>query len=215
MIKGAIFDMDGTLLDSMHMWNDLSKYYLTYKGYEVKENLPKYTDGLNYYETLCGNIRKYIPTMSDEEIIKEAHKYIGHFYKYEVKPKEGAVEFLEKLYNMGVKMCLATATNYFILEPALKRLDMLKYFSKVFTTKEIGVGKEKPLIFDISLEHLGTNKEDTYIFEDALYAIKTAKNNGYKVCAIYDKNEKEQDEIKALSDIYVTDYEDFFKNCKD
>ena len=212
MIKGAIFDMDGTLLESMHMWNNLSKYYLTYKGYEVKENLPKYTNGLNYYETLCGNIRKYIKDMTDEEIIKEAHAYIGEFYKNQVMPKKGAVEFLEKLHSMGVKICMATATSYFLLEPALIRLDMLKYFSKIYTTREVGIGKESPLIFNKSLEHLGTNKEDTYIFEDALYAIKTAKDDGFKVCAIYDKNETEHNEIKALSDIYIEeDYEDFFK----
>ena len=212
MIEGAIFDMDGTLLESMHMWKDLSNLYLKHVGIEVTEPLPKYKDGLSYYGTLTSNIKRYLPDMSDDEIIKKCREYIGYFYRYEVQPKKGAVEFLKKLKAMGVKICMATATDRETLEPALKRLDMLQYFSEIFTCAHYGVGKDKPDIFEISLEHLGTKKENTYIFEDAVYAIRTAKKANFPVAAVYDVNEPAQEEIRALSDIYMTDYEEFFKH---
>lgn len=212
MIKGAIFDMDGTLLDSMYYWNNLAEIFVKSLGVEVKEPMPKYIEGKTYRETIVENVRKYFPDMSYEDIIEGCFEHIKVLYRTEIQPKKGAVEFLQKLQSMGVRICMATATDKEFLIPALERLDMMKYFERITTCSEVGIGKSDPLIFRDCLEFLGTEKEYTYIFEDALYAIKTAKADNFKVCGIYDENEKEQDEIKALSDIYVTDYEEFWEN---
>jgi HAD superfamily hydrolase (TIGR01509 family) len=111
---------------------------------------------------------------------------------------------LERLSRKGVKMCLATATDRESVEFVLKKLGIDKYFSKIFTSSEVGVGKREPLIYELALEYLGTPKDETYVFEDAYYAMKTAHNAGFKVAGVYDVNVTQTvDEIKSLCDCYI------------
>ena len=101
-------------------------------------------------------------------------------------------------------MCLATATDRATLEKILKRLNIEKYFSKIFTSGEVGVGKQEPLIYNLALEYLGTPKDSTYVFEDAIYAMRTAYTNGFNVVGVYDKNVyATEDEVKSLCHIYL------------
>jgi beta-phosphoglucomutase-like phosphatase (HAD superfamily) len=101
-------------------------------------------------------------------------------------------------------MCLATATERATVEPVLKKLGIDKYFSRIFTSGEVGVGKREPRIYEVALEYLGTDKETTYVFEDAAYALRTAYTNGFKVVGVYDKNVyATEDEIKSLCHVYL------------
>ena len=125
-------------------------------------------------------------------------------YQNYVVVKDGAREMLDKLYNNGVKMCLATATDRSLVVEILKRLDIEKYFSRIFTTREVGKGKAFPLIYEVALEYLGTPKDETFIFEDAFYAIKTAHDNNFKVVGVYDKNAfVPKETMIALCDYYI------------
>ena len=129
---------------------------------------------------------------------------MGEKYDTVVNVKDGAREMLEELYERGVKMCLATATDREQVEAILKRLGIEKYFSRIFTTSEVGVGKSSPRIYEIALEYLGTPKDETYVFEDAYYALKTAYENGFRTVGVYDKNVfVSEDEIRALSHYYI------------
>ncbi|MBQ7353719.1 MAG: HAD-IA family hydrolase [Clostridia bacterium] len=203
-ITGAIFDMDGTLLNSMDYWGTVGEDFLR------RNNLiSKAGDNRRFLEWGMREFYKYIVkefgvTKSYDEVHKEIYSIMDEHYRHNVALKDGAYEMLEKLYNAGVKMCLATATDRNTVMIVLKRLQLEKYFSKIFTSGEVGVGKAQPKIYELALEHLGTDKESTYVFEDAYYAINTAHNAGFNVVGIYDKNVfATKDEVKALCDIYL------------
>lgn len=203
-IKGAIFDMDGTLLNSMDYWGTVASDFLTRNGYDAtsKDNRRFLEQGMRefyaYATSVLGMKKSY------DEVHDEIYNLIREKYETVVKPKDGAIEMLDALLEKGVKMCLATATDRETVEIVLKRLNMEKYFSKIFTVKEVGIGKSQPKIYEIALEYLDTPKDETYVFEDAYYAINTAHANGFLVVGIYDKNVfVSKEEIKELCDYYI------------
>lgn len=106
-------------------------------------------------------------------------------------------------------MCVATVTDRATSEDVLSRLNVREYFSEIFTCNQVGFGKESPEIYRQALEHLKTEKSETVVFEDALYAMKTAKKDGFKLAAVYDEHEQEQEEVKEISDYYITDFDSF------
>ena len=187
-ITGAIFDMDGTLLNSMDYWGMVADEYLNTVGIIPKESTCKrfLEDGMKNWYEYCQ--REYNLT-ADYDMAKQGiYELINVKYDTVVKMKDGVRELLDSLYNKGVKMCLATATDRGSVERILKRLDMEKYFSRILTSGEVGKGKREPLIYQLALDYLGTDKETTYVFEDAYYAINTASKAGFNVIGIYDKN---------------------------
>ena len=207
MIKGAIFDLDGTLLDSMSIWDTVGEDYLRSLGIEPRENLAEVfktftlEESAEYYRTHYG------VSLSVKEIAKGVTRMIEDFYRNTVTLKNGVAEFLEKLSCDGVKMCIATVTDKYLVEAALKRLKIRDYFSEIFTTSAVGCGKNKPTIYRTALDHLGTPKSETVVFEDTLHALMTAKNDGFPVAAVYDEHESRQTEMKANGDYYITNYE--------
>lgn len=208
MIKGAIFDLDGTLLDSMHIWNNMGERYLRSIGYEPRENLNDTFRTLSLYQAACYYISEYGVDLSVDEIMNGINNMIEKYYRNEAVLKAGAAEFLKKLNDNGVKMCIATATDKYLVEAALKHCGISEYFSDIFTCTSVGHGKDEPVIYREALKHLDTDKSETVIFEDSFYALRTAKKDGFITAAIFDLYEKNQSELKALADFYITDYSD-------
>lgn len=206
MIEGAIFDLDGTLLDSMHIWNNMGENYLRSIGYEPKENLNETFLTMSLKEAAEYYISEYGVTLTVDEIMAGVNEMTARYYRNEAAVKPGVPEFLERLKKSGVKMCVATATERPYVEAALNRCGIAGYFSEIFTCTEIGYGKNVPVIFREALGFLGTKKEKTVIFEDALYAIKTAKKDGFKVAAIWDRHQKHPDVAADLSDVSIKDF---------
>lgn len=203
-ITGAIFDLDGTLLNSMDYWASVADEYLNELGIIPAESTCRLflEDGMKSWYEYCQ--REYSLTAPYEEAKRGIYKLMNAKYETAITAKSGAPELLERLHNNGVKMCLATATDRETVEKILKKLSLDKYFLRIFTTGEVGVGKRQPLIYEIALDFLGTDKETTYIFEDAVYAMKTAYTNGFKVVGVYDKNVyATEDEVKSLCHIYL------------
>ena len=206
-ISGAIFDMDGTLTDSMFIWEDLGKRYLISCGVTPSENLREEIKKLTVFETAEYFRERYGLKKTNEEIYAGVDALLWPMYRDEVSPKEGVQLVLETLKEHGIPMVVATATDRHIVEMVLEKNGLLGYFSEIFTTGAVGAGKEDPLIFKMALQSLGTPKAETIVFEDTLYAIKTAKQAGFLIAGVYDDSQDSlQDEIKALSDFYITDY---------
>ena len=207
MIKGAIFDLDGTLLDSMFIWDNVGAEYLRSLGIEPRENLAEtfktftLEESAEYYRT------NYGVTLSVGQIVNGVNQMIEDFYRNTVPLKNGAAEFLAGLSKAGVRMCVATVTDRYLAEAALSRLQVSRYFGEIFTTADIGCGKNDPTIYRTALGYLGTEKSETLVFEDALHALMTAKNDGFPVAAVYDEHESRQTEMKANGDYYITNYE--------
>ena len=215
MIKGAIFDLDGTLIDSMSIWDTIGEDYLRSLGIEPRENLAEtfktftLEESAEYYRTHYG------VTLSVEEIVNGVNLMIEDFYRNTVLLKEGVAEFLARLSNDGVKMCIATVTDKYLVEAALIRLNVRQYFGEIFTTAEVGCGKNDPKIYRTALAYLGTEKQETLVFEDVLHALMTAKNDGFSVAAVYDEHESRQNEMRLVADYYTLNFQKFLKVFED
>lgn len=211
-IKGAIFDVDGTLLDSMFTWRHRGELYLESLGIKPREGLHIDVRQLGFIKSADMIKEEYNLSSSSDEIRNEMMKIVNNYYQTCPQVKEGTIEFLEELKKNGVKMCIATATDRHMVEPGLINAGIRDYFDEIFTCGGLKTNKTKPYIFEKALEFLGTSKEDTVIFEDALYAVKTAKEAGFFVTGIYDEQEPEQEEFQALCDVFVYNLKDSLKN---
>ena len=205
-ITGAIFDFDGTLFDSMHVWRGVRVNFFKKLGLEFTKEDEEAFKGLFLRESFTLAIKRFGLDYTYEELLDMLFAYIKSRYLEETEPKNDIIEFLEKLKSMGVKMGIATATGESALEAVLEKYDMLHYFSAIYSTYTVGASKTEPKVYDVVLGELGTDKNTTWVFEDAVYAAKTAKGNGYNVVGIYDKSEPAQDELKSIVDIYIHNY---------
>ena len=205
-ITGAIFDFDGTLFDSMHVWKGIKYNFFESIGIKLTKEDEEAFKGLFLRELFYLAIERFNLKYTYEELLSMLFEYIKGRYLNETEPKNDIVEFLDKLKSKGVKMGIATATGETALVAVLEKYGMLHYFSPIYSTYTVGASKTEPKVYDVVLNELGTEKETTWVFEDALYAAKTAKANGYNVVGIYDKSEPLQDELKEIVDIYIHDY---------
>lgn len=206
--KHAIFDLDGTLLDSMPVWDTLAARYLRLKGKEPKAGLRAALSVMDMTGSAQFLIREYGLSGSVQTVIDEMNALGYQAYAEEVQPKPCAAEFLKLLRDHGVTMCIATATDRPLVEAALRRLNLLTYFERIFTCTEVGIGKSRPDIYDAARTALGGTKADTLIFEDALHAIETAKAAGYRVAAVPDASAlKDRERIHTLADCWLDGYE--------
>ena len=202
-IRGAIFDVDGTLLDSMFIWDTIGETYLRSIGYEPRENLNEVFKNMSLLQAARYYQTEYGVTLCVDEIMNGVNAMLERYYRFEAPLKKGVIELLEQFRESGVKLCIATATDRFLVEAALARCGILSCFGEIFTCNGVGHGKDEPYIFEAALRFLGTEKSETVVFDDALYAIRTAKAAGFPVAAVYDSHEKAQDQLRALADVYL------------
>jgi len=202
-IRGGIFDMDGTLLASMHVWDTAGGDYLLQRGVTPPPDLRETTRSMSLKQAARYFKEEFGLPESEEAILAGVDAIVAVAYHTHIQPKPGTAEFLEFLHTKGVKMCIASATNRPMVEDVLGRTGLAPYFGRIFTCGEVGAGKNKPLIFEKALAFLGTEKEETWIFEDALYAVRTAKNAGFHVAGVQDDFEPETAEVRRLCDLYA------------
>ncbi len=208
MLKGVIFDFDGTLFDSMFIWDNAGETYLRSIGKEPHEDLQKVLKPMSLLQS-AGYIKEHydIP-LSIEEIVDEINRTVEDFYFHTVEPKPGVIAFLTELDRKSTKMCIATATDRYQVEAALTRCGMRHFFSEIFTCTKVGSGKDSPLIFRAAMEHLKTDRSNMVVVEDAWHAIQTAKDDGFMVAAVYDAHESRQSDVCETADVYLPDYSD-------
>lgn len=218
MIKGAIFDLDGVILDSMSIWDKAGEMFLHGLGIEAEPGLTKDTFSMSMTEGAEFIKDRYRLNMDVEAIIAGINHTIEDSYLYHIQLKKGVEPFLKGMRQAGIRMVAATSCDRQVFENALTRLKVINYFEKIFTCTEIGVSKEKPDIYLAAAEHLGTSPKDTWVFEDALYGIQTAKDAGFRTVGIFDAaNMENLAEIKKTSDIYLEKLDhidDFLKKTR-
>lgn len=203
----AIFDMDGTLLDSMPYWKDLGRQYLLRRRLPVPENLRERLAVMTMEESAAYFREELGAKETVGEIIETINGMIRENYRDVIPLKPGVIEFLNRLKRAGIRMCIATATYAEVARPALERLGILPFMEFVMDCKEAGAGKTSPAVYDLAAERLGGNRSDTIVFEDAAYAIRTAHEAGYFVAAVADPLEAEAEGwIRTAADLYIEDY---------
>lgn len=210
-IKGAIFDMDGTLINSLICWKDIwaamADKYLDgeegFPGEEIDKKLRTMTllEGMEMIHSVRG-IGK-----DGQELWEFCNALIADFYRNKVEMKLGAMEFLKYLHEGGVKMCIASASALDMVEIAAERCELGKYIPKLLSSCDYGCGKDRPDVYLGALEYLGTPIEETWVFEDSLVALKTAKGIGMPVVGIYDAYNFGHEEMREISDYYIADGE--------
>ena len=208
MIQGVIFDFDGTLFDSMFIWDSAGEAYLRSIGKEPETDLQKILKPMSLHQSAEYIRKKYHIPFSVEEIMDGVNRTVEGFYFHTVEPKPGVIAFLDELYRRNIKMCIATATDRYQVEAALQRCGMSHFFSEIFTCTEVGSGKDRPDIFRRAMEYLQTDRSTTAIVEDAYHAIRTAKQDGFLVVGVYDSHESRQQELLRLVDVFLSDYFD-------
>ena len=211
-LQGAIFDMDGTLLDSMGAWNSLADRLMAELGFPGDPTLSELIQSMSMHQAAEIIREQYGLRQTVEEIIALSDRLMEDFYRNHVQAKPGVEEFLSILKMEGVWMYVATATNRHLVEAGLRRTGLDRYFRGILTCGEAGKGKDDPLIFEKCLTRMRCQTRDCVVFEDALYAVRTAKGAGFRVAAVYDAfSEADQPELKALADYYVQSFEDWVR----
>lgn len=210
-IEAAIFDLDGTLLETMHIWHRVPLEYLKKKG--ITGDLSDVFNEKLRTKSLeqCAEIFKDEFKIEDsiEDILLEVHDVAKEYYVEEVKIKDNVIDLLEKFKKNKIKMCIATANSKDIIKEFLAKSNLESYFEFVYTCSEFQTTKETPVIFEKSLAKLDSNPANTFVFEDSLHAIKSAKSLGLKIVGVYDDSSKDQiQEIKAVSDIYINGFKE-------
>ncbi len=213
-IKGAIFDLDGTLLDSMQKWQNMGSTYLKLKNLEPEDKLNEKLYPLTIIQTAQYLKETYNIELTKEEIVKECNGVMEHEYNTTIPLKPYVKEFLDLLKAKNIPMYVATATDRHLVEIALEGHGIAEYFKGIITSTEAGSAKaESPAIFDMALQAIGTTVDKTVIFEDSYFAMKTAHEAGYPVAALYDlAAERDLENIKKLADWYSETFEFYVKS---
>ena len=210
MIKGVIFDVDGVLLNSMPIWENLGELYLRSLGVEAEKDLGEILFTMSLEEGADYLISQYGLNKTPEEIVEGLNREVRDFYAERVPLKEGVREFLFEKKKKKIPMVIATSGDRKNTEAALRRLKVLNYFQGIFTCSEIGSGKNQPDIYLAAALQMDTDPAETWLFEDAYHAIRTAKSVGFKTVAVYDKaNDKDLAQIWNTADIYLPEFTDF------
>lgn len=207
-MRGFIFDLDGTLLDSIGLWLDIDKRYMAMHGIKYKR---EYSDEIKkltflecayYFRDVLG-VNKEI-----EEIQKDWQDMSHHAYMNTLKLKPFSLEFVQKCAKNG-KCIIATSCQYECAHVALQRLGILPYIEEIVTTLDVGANKENPKIYLACAERIGCSVEECVVFEDVLSAAKCAKNAGFKVVGVYDEVwEPDQKELIKICDRRILSFKE-------
>lgn len=206
----AIFDLDGTLIDSIPFWNDIGQDYLISQGKIPEEHLEQrilamtLEESADYFRRSYG-ISKDIPT-----IISEVYEMMETHYRLDIPAKPGACDYLRSLKNQGVSMALCSTSSPELIRTVLTRLGILSLFDAVVSCQEVGTGKHSPAAYLYCLERLGVRDPALcMVYEDAAFAMETARSCGLSVTGVYDPGcEKTPEEVLALCDDYIRDFRD-------
>lgn len=208
-IEAAIFDMDGTLIDSMWVWKHINEEYLSKRNIKLPRDLKRDIEHLTFNESAQYFKDRFNIHDSIEEITKEWNDMASYSYENKVKLKSGAKEYLTFLKSKGVKLGLATSNYHKLVNIALKNNEILHFFDAITTIEEVTREKNFPDIYLLTAKKLDVHPSKCMVFEDILPAVKGAKLAGMKVIGVQDDYSMDQKEdIIKLTDLYIEKYDD-------
>lgn len=210
--KAVIFDLDGTLVDSMWMWKDIDIEYLGQFGIELPQNLQINIEGMSFSETAAYFKEKFMIPDPISKIKDDWNSMARDKYANEVPMKQGAIEFLNHLKELGIKTGIATSNSMELVKLILQAHDIEHYFDSIHTSCEVEKGKPAPDIYLLVAKDLEVLPEECLVFEDIIQGIMAGKNAGMRVCAVYDDYSKDTDDEKIkLADYYIQEFSEIVR----
>lgn len=212
--NAVIFDMDGTLLDSLGIWTDSDMTFITEQGFEYDPAVSAELKKL-HFNSACDYLKEhYSLEMSAEQIGNRIMELVRHSYLNEAPLKPYVYDYISALYKNGVKMCVATSNEKGLAEGALENTGIFDMMQFVITSDEVGEGKETPKIFLKAAEMLGAKPQDTVVFEDSLHALLSAKKGGFHTVGVYEeKFAPEFELLKKEAEITIRTFKELiYKN---
>lgn len=209
MVKGVIFDLDGTLLDSMWVWREVDTRFVKNHGLPVEEDYLEALKSMNFTECAEYTRKRYSLPLTDAEMMAEWDSLAKKAYAEDVELKAGAKEYLSFLKENGIKCSVATSCYLSLCMPTLKRHGIDCYFHSMITRDDGPKSKEHPDIYLRAADSMGLKPEECVVFEDILTAIRTARNASFMTVAVADDASlPEKNEIEALCELYIDDFYD-------
>ena len=213
MIEAVIFDLDGSMVDSMWMWRTIDIEYLGKFGIELPENLQACIEGMSFSETAV-YFKERFELPDDLDTIKaEWNRMAWDKYTYEVPVKDGVTELLQYCMDHGIKAGIATSNSRELVENVVKARHLDQYFDCIMTGCDVEKGKPAPDIYLAVARELGVSPENCLVFEDIIPGIQAGKAAGMRVCAVYDKYSEHQDaEKRTLADYYTYHFKELMED---
>ena len=205
----AIFDMDGTLVDSMIYWKHLATEFLESKGVQtISPDILERIKPMTMTESAALFIQEYSLSGTAESVAAEMNAMMDEHYRKDIPLKTGVQAYLEALHSRGITMCVASATAEDLMEACLTRLGVAKYFSFLLSCETVGAGKNRPDVYWESAKRLGAEPAEIAVYEDALYAAETAKRAGFYTVAVRDdSNQPHWETLTVLADEVIFDWQ--------
>lgn len=204
-MKKLLFDCDGTILDSMHIWTKPISTLLSEYNYKLTKEEKGEIEAMDFMGTIRWLNKNVCTDKSEKEVVKYFSNTIEDGYKNYLMPKNKVVDYLKNLKNIGYDMSICSSTDYKHLKNALTRLDLIDLFDFILTPDKSGFKKSDRSYWKKALNFYKISPKDAILFDDALYALKASGNLGIKTVGVKDfpYNENEWKFIKEISDIYV------------
>ncbi|MGI5172899.1 HAD family hydrolase [Treponema sp. OMZ 840] len=206
--EGAIFDLDGTLVDSMPLWDRMGSLYIRSKGLRPEKNLDKILYPLSLIEAAEYLCTRYKLTADRQTVINECNAVMEKLYADNAVLKPGVREFLALIKKQNIPAVIATATDRHLAESVLRHLNIADFFKGIVTSTEAGSSKaQSAQIFHLARHIIGSAVHKTVVFEDAFAAVCTAKKAGYPVAAVYDRSADDtREQAEQTADWYERDF---------
>ncbi|MBP1560967.1 MAG: HAD family phosphatase [Oscillospiraceae bacterium] len=202
----AIFDLDGTLVDSNSVWEKINRIILQKRGIRCTDKTIHSLAAMTYEEA-AEEMHKLGVKESTEELIEESNKLAANEYRYNIFVKDYVREYLDILRGKGVKIALATASPKALYEPVLRNNHIYGYFDAFCTTDDVGKSKDHPDIYLYAASKLGAAPENCVVFEDVLKGIISAKNAGMQTVGVYDRYSSEDIvTIRSAADKFIMNF---------
>ena len=211
-IKACLFDMDGTLLESMHVWRDIDIEFLGRFGYELPPTLQSEIEGMSFGETARYIKNKFDLPVSEGEMMDAWNQMAYQKYAEEIDFKKGAFEFVKMLKEKGIRTAICTSNSRELVNAVGEHLGFGPYFDTIITSCEVGAGKPAPDIYLEAARRVGVEPEHCLVFEDIIPGLTAGKRAGMRLCAVEDAYSSDQKEAKKeMADYYIETYLELLK----
>ena len=208
-IEGAVFDLDGTLLDSSWVWEKVDEKFLGDRGFQVPDDYVDEISPLGAERAAVYTIERFGLNEDKDDIVREWIEMAKKEYATEVVCKPYAKEFLEELHKLNIKMAVATSSDRELFMKTLEREGILKYFQKIVTVDEGERGKGYPDIYEEAARRIKVNPHKCLVFEDILAGVTGASLGEFNVVAVFDEKSKHNwEKIKSISKYSINDYKE-------